>query len=72
MIIETEGLTKKYRTQTAVNNLTLQIREGEVFGFLGPNGAGKTTTLLMFLALRSLARGRSESLDSIRHANRSA
>jgi ABC-2 type transport system ATP-binding protein len=51
IIIEAEGLTKKYGTQTAVNNLALQIREGEVFGFLGPNGAGKTTTLLMFLGL---------------------
>jgi ABC-2 type transport system ATP-binding protein len=51
MIIEAEGLTKKYGTQIAVNSLTLQIREGEVFGFLGPNGAGKTTTLLMFLGL---------------------
>ncbi len=50
-IIEAEGLTKKYGTQIAVNSLTLQIREGEVFGFLGPNGAGKTTTLLMFLGL---------------------
>ena len=50
-IIETEGLTKKYGYQIAVNNLTLQIQEGEVFGFLGPNGAGKTTTILMFLGL---------------------
>jgi ABC-2 type transport system ATP-binding protein len=44
-IIEAEGLTKKYGHQIAVNDLNLQIREGEVFGFLGPNGAGKTTTL---------------------------
>ena len=51
VIIETEGLTKVYGSQTAVNQLTFQIREGEVFGFLGPNGAGKTTTLLMFLGL---------------------
>jgi ABC-2 type transport system ATP-binding protein len=58
MIIETEGLTKKYETQTAVNNLTLQIREGEVFGFLGPNGAGKTTTLLMFLGLTEPTSGK--------------
>jgi ABC-2 type transport system ATP-binding protein len=50
-IIETEGLTKRYGSQAAVNELTLQILEGEVFGFLGPNGAGKTTTLLMFLGL---------------------
>jgi ABC-2 type transport system ATP-binding protein len=50
-IIETSGLTKRYGTQIAVNDLSLQIQEGEVFGFLGPNGAGKTTTLLMFLGL---------------------
>jgi ABC-2 type transport system ATP-binding protein len=58
MIIEAEGLTKKYGTQTAVNSLTLQIREGEVFGFLGPNGAGKTTTLLMFLGLTEPTSGK--------------
>ncbi len=57
-IIEAEGLTKKYETQIAVNSLTLQIREGEVFGFLGPNGAGKTTTLLMFLGLTEPSSGK--------------
>lgn len=57
-IIETEGLTKRYGPQTAVNNLTLRIREGEVFGFLGPNGAGKTTTLLMFLGLTEPTSGK--------------
>jgi ABC-2 type transport system ATP-binding protein len=58
IIIEAEGLTKKYGKQTAVNNLALQIREGEVFGFLGPNGAGKTTTLLMFLGLTEPSSGK--------------
>ncbi len=58
IIIEAEGLTKKYGAQTAVNALTLQIREGEVFGFLGPNGAGKTTTLLMFLGLTEPTSGK--------------
>ena len=57
-IIEAEGLTKKYGTQIAVNNLALTIREGEVFGFLGPNGAGKTTTLLMFLGLTEPTSGK--------------
>jgi ABC-2 type transport system ATP-binding protein len=57
-VIEAEGLTKKYGHQTVVNNLNLQIREGEVFGFLGPNGAGKTTTLLMFLGLTEPTSGR--------------
>jgi ABC-2 type transport system ATP-binding protein len=46
-IIETKNLTKKFEKMTAVDNLNLQINEGEIFGLLGPNGAGKTTTLLM-------------------------
>ncbi len=46
-MIETENLTKKFGDLTAVENLTLQVDDGEVFGFLGPNGAGKTTTIRM-------------------------
>jgi len=57
-IIETEGLTKRYGSYTAVNQLGLNIREGEIFGFLGPNGAGKTTTLLMFLGLTEPTAGK--------------
>ena len=44
-MIDTEGLTKKFGDLTAVDNLTLHVNDGEVFGFLGPNGAGKTTTV---------------------------
>jgi len=51
MIIETHNLTKKFKDLTAVNNLNLQIKEGEIFGLLGPNGAGKTTTLSMLATL---------------------
>jgi ABC-2 type transport system ATP-binding protein len=50
-VIETSNLTKRYDSLTAVNNLTLQVEEGEIFGLLGPNGAGKTTTLLMLTTL---------------------
>ena len=57
-IIETEELTKRYDSQVAVDHLTIQIKEGEVFGFLGPNGAGKTTTLLMFLGLTEPTSGK--------------
>jgi ABC-2 type transport system ATP-binding protein len=46
-----EELTKRYGAQAAVNRLSLEVAEGEVFGFLGPNGAGKTTTMLMLLGL---------------------
>jgi ABC-2 type transport system ATP-binding protein len=49
--IETAGLTKRYGTVTAVDDLSFSVREGAVTGFLGPNGAGKTTTLRMILAL---------------------
>lgn len=50
-MIETNGLTKKFETITAVDRLNLTIEEGEVFGFLGPNGAGKTTTVRMLTSL---------------------
>ncbi len=45
------GLVKKFGDITAVNNLNLEIRKGEMFGFLGPNGAGKTTTISMLCGL---------------------
>ncbi|GAW93512.1 ABC transporter ATP-binding protein [Calderihabitans maritimus] len=50
-IIKTENLTKKYGDFCAVDNLSLTVYKGEVFGLLGPNGAGKTTTILMLLGL---------------------
>jgi len=56
-IIETRQLSKRYGNQLAVNDLTLSIQEGEIFGFLGPNGSGKTTTLLMLLGLTEPTKG---------------
>ena len=50
-IITTEQLTKKYKNFTSVNNVSLHIRKGSIYGFLGPNGAGKTTTMKMVLGL---------------------
>jgi ABC-2 type transport system ATP-binding protein len=50
-MIKTENLTRKFGKTLAVDRLTLQVAEGEVFGFLGPNGAGKTTTVRMLTAL---------------------
>ena len=50
-IITVTGLTKRYGDIVAVDDLTLSIGKGEVFGLLGPNGAGKTTTTLMLLGL---------------------
>jgi ABC-2 type transport system ATP-binding protein len=50
-LVETSGLGKRYGSVTAVEDLNISIRRGEVYGFLGPNGAGKTTTLRMLLGL---------------------
>lgn len=52
LLVQTSGLTKTYGSNiTAVEDLDLSVRRGEVYGFLGPNGAGKTTTLRMLLGL---------------------
>ncbi|MGH2701921.1 MAG: ATP-binding cassette domain-containing protein [Actinomycetota bacterium] len=56
-VIETRELTKHYGDVTAVDELTLRVRRGEVYGFLGPNGAGKTTTLRMLLGLAKSTSG---------------
>lgn len=50
-IVATEGLTRRYGDFTAVDDLNLSVRAGEVFGLLGPNGAGKSTTIKMLVTL---------------------
>jgi ABC-2 type transport system ATP-binding protein len=49
--VQVDGLTKKFGDFTAVDNISFQVRRGEIFGFLGPNGAGKTTTIRTLLGL---------------------
>ena len=56
-IITTEQLTKKYKNFTSVNNVSLHIRKGSIYGFLGPNGAGKSTTMKMLLGLTAPTNG---------------
>ncbi|MBI4928611.1 MAG: ABC transporter ATP-binding protein [Anaerolineae bacterium] len=51
IILSAEGLSKRFNGLQAVKNLSLNVEEGEVFGFLGPNGAGKTTTIRMLTGL---------------------
>ena len=56
-IVETKKLTKAYGGFVAVNELDMEVKKGEVFGFLGPNGAGKTTTILMLMGLSVPTKG---------------
>lgn len=60
--LRTINLTKQYKQRLAVNNLSLEVQKGDIFGFLGPNGAGKTTTIRMALGLITPTSGSVEIL----------
>jgi len=60
VILQTQGLTKRFGGRTAVDNLSLHVERGDIYGFLGPNGAGKSTTLRMLLGLIRPTAGRIE------------
>ncbi len=76
-VLEVKNLTKKFGKFTAVNDISFEIREGEILGLLGPNGAGKTTTIHMLLDVmdptsgtisyfgKDLKKGRSEILKNV-------
>ncbi len=51
MILKAENLKKKYKTRTVVNDVSVQVSQGEIVGLLGPNGAGKTTSFYMIVGL---------------------
>lgn len=57
IIVEVKGLTKKFGNFTAVDNITFDVKEGEIFGFLGANGAGKTTAMQMLIGLNKQTSG---------------
>lgn len=57
LAIETHSLRKEFGAKVAVDDLTLQVQRGEIFGFLGPNGAGKTTSMKMLLGLTAPTSG---------------
>ncbi|MBW3598238.1 MAG: ABC transporter ATP-binding protein, partial [Planctomycetes bacterium] len=70
MLIETHCLTKRYRSVTALDDCTLEVERGEVFGLLGPNGAGKTTLLRLLMGFLRPTTGwaRIDALDCYRHS----
>ena len=49
--VETKSLVKKYGNSTALDSISLQVEQGEIYGFLGPNGAGKSTTMMILTTL---------------------
>lgn len=58
IVIQTENLTKKFGDFTAVNQITFNVRKGEIFGFLGANGAGKTTAIKMLIGISKPSSGK--------------
>jgi len=68
-ILNVKNLTKKFKDFTAVNDISFELREGEILGFLGPNGAGKTTTIQMLLGILTPTSGSIEYFgkDLLKH-----
>ena len=56
-LLRTENLTKKFKNQVAIQNISMNVPENSVYGLLGPNGAGKSTTLKMIAGILKPTRG---------------
>ena len=69
-MIEVEGLSKRYGSRLAVNNVSFRVEPGEIVGFLGPNGAGKSTTLRMLTGYLAPSQGaiRIDGVDAVRNS----
>ena len=63
-VLEVSGLTKAFGGKTVVDDVSFEVRRGEMFGFLGPNGSGKTTTIRMCLGIMRANGGSVRVLDS--------
>lgn len=71
-MISVKNLTKKFGDFTAVNNISFEVRKGEIFAFLGPNGAGKSTTIKMLTTLLKPTSGKTELNGSDPQHNQNA
>ena len=58
LILKCENLCKKIGKKQILDNVSLNIHEGDILGFIGPNGAGKTTTIKLILGLQSIGSGK--------------
>ena len=56
-VVEVKNLTKEYKNVKAINNLSFEVKEGEILGLLGPNGSGKSTTINCILSLLNYKNG---------------
>jgi ABC-type multidrug transport system ATPase subunit len=65
-VVELAGVTKAYESKVAVNNLSLSIDAGQMFGLLGPNGAGKTSSIRMMMGITIPDRAASTSSKALR------
>lgn len=68
-ILTTTNLTKKYNKQIAVNNVSINVKKGRIYGLLGRNGAGKTTVMKMILGLTSISSGEVSIFNQPLHRN---
>lgn len=68
-IIEVKNLTKEYKNQKAVDNLSFEVKKGEILGLLGPNGSGKSTTINCILSLLNFSSGTIKIFDKEMHPN---
>ena len=68
-IIEVKNLTKEYKNQKAVDNLSFEVKKGEILGLLGPNGSGKSTTINCILSLLNFSSGTIKIFDKKMHPN---
>ena len=60
MLVQTQSLTKRYPATTALDDCTLSVEAGEIFGLLGPNGAGKTTLMRLLLGYLRATSGKAK------------
>ncbi len=63
LAIQTNNLSKRFGSRSAVDKLTIEVGKGQIYGFIGPNGAGKTTTMKMLATLLQPTSGKARVLS---------